>query len=212
MRFCRALKLLRVRSSLAPQPTSGKSQVCCIIYSFSALISSRVSHSSRLLARRARLLLYSLSHCFGVYTHAHGVSQVKGGGHTSNPGFSSTPGVQISMSRFDSITYDATSQTVNIGAGLIWDDVYAALEQYNVSVVGGRVSGVGVAGFTLGGGSHGIYHARKNTYLFCRTIVEDESARAYTGHGAGLRTGTSEWDSEDGHISGRGSLLWCEGE
>ena len=32
------------------------------------------------------------------------------------------------------------------------DDVYAALEPFNVSVVGGRVSGVGVAGFTLGGG------------------------------------------------------------
>jgi len=35
---------------------------------------------------------------------------------------------------------------------LIWDDVYAALEPFNVSAVGGRVTGVGVAGFTLGGG------------------------------------------------------------
>lgn len=56
------------------------------------------------------------------------------------------------MSRFSGITYDAASQSVVIGAGLIWDDVYAALEPYNVIVVGGRVTGVGVAGFALGGG------------------------------------------------------------
>ncbi|KAG6834621.1 hypothetical protein H0H93_008524, partial [Arthromyces matolae] len=77
---------------------------------------------------------------------------VKGGGHASNPGFSSTTGVHISMSRFSEVTYDATSQTAVIGAGLIWDDVYTALAPYGVNVVGGRVTGVGVAGFTLGGG------------------------------------------------------------
>lgn len=77
---------------------------------------------------------------------------VKGGGHASNPGFSSTTGVQITMSRFSGVTYHSDSQTVDIGSGLIWDDVYAALEPYGVNVVGGRVTGVGVAGFTLGGG------------------------------------------------------------
>ncbi|GLB42526.1 putative oxygen-dependent FAD-linked oxidoreductase family protein [Lyophyllum shimeji] len=77
---------------------------------------------------------------------------VKGGGHASNPGFSSTPGVLIAMSRFSEVTYDAASQTAVVGAGLIWDDVYAALAPHNVNVVGGRVTGVGVAGFTLGGG------------------------------------------------------------
>lgn len=35
---------------------------------------------------------------------------------------------------------------------MIWDDVYTVLEPHNVNIVGGRVSGVGVAGFTLGGG------------------------------------------------------------
>uniref|UniRef100_A0A0W0ETW2 FAD-binding PCMH-type domain-containing protein n=1 Tax=Moniliophthora roreri TaxID=221103 RepID=A0A0W0ETW2_MONRR len=77
---------------------------------------------------------------------------VKGGGHASNPGFSSTTGVQIAMYRFSEVTYDAQSQTAVIGAGLVWDDVYAALAPYNVNVIGGRVTGVGVAGFTLGGG------------------------------------------------------------
>ncbi|KAF8559956.1 FAD-binding domain-containing protein [Imleria badia] len=77
---------------------------------------------------------------------------VKGGGHSLNPGFSSTSGVQIAMFRFADVTYDAAAQTATIGAGMIWDDVYAALEPYDVNVAGGRVSGIGVAGFTLGGG------------------------------------------------------------
>ncbi|KAJ2917514.1 hypothetical protein MD484_g2939, partial [Candolleomyces efflorescens] len=77
---------------------------------------------------------------------------VKGGGHSTNPGFSSTKGVHISMVAFSQVTYDASSQTAQVGAGLVWDDVYEALEPYGVNVVGGRVSGVGVAGFTLGGG------------------------------------------------------------
>jgi len=60
------------------------------------------------------------------------------------------------MTRFDEVTYNAASQTVVVGAGLIWDDVYEALAPHNVNVVGGRVTGVGVAGFTLGGGTTDI--------------------------------------------------------
>ncbi len=56
------------------------------------------------------------------------------------------------MYRFSEVTYHADSQTVDIGPGLIWDDVYTALEPLGVNVVGGRVTGVGVAGFSLGGG------------------------------------------------------------
>ena len=69
-----------------------------------------------------------------------------------NQGFSSTPGIHIAMSRFSEINYDASSQTVDVGAGLVFDDVYKALEPHGVNVVGGRVTGIGVAGFTLGGG------------------------------------------------------------
>ena len=43
---------------------------------------------------------------------------------------------------------------------MIWDDVYSALAPHNVNVVGGRTSGVGVAGFTLGGG----YSWKTNQY------------------------------------------------
>ncbi|KAJ7629601.1 hypothetical protein B0H17DRAFT_1284415 [Mycena rosella] len=85
---------------------------------------------------------------------------VKGGGHSWNPGFSSTPGIQIAMTRFNTVAYSKTSQyqrqapngVVTFGAGMVWNDIYAALDPLNITVVGGRVVGVGAAGFLLGGG------------------------------------------------------------
>lgn len=64
------------------------------------------------------------------------------------------------MKKFSEINYDAQNHVVTIGASLIWDDVYAALDPLGVGVVGGRVTGVGVAGFLLGGG----YSFRTNQY------------------------------------------------
>ncbi|KAK0447293.1 FAD dependent oxidoreductase [Armillaria borealis] len=77
---------------------------------------------------------------------------IKGGGHATNPGFSSTIGVQIAMTRFNEVTYDPVTRTAVVGAGNIWDDVYEILDAQGVNAVGGRVAGIGVAGFTLGGG------------------------------------------------------------
>lgn len=57
------------------------------------------------------------------------------------------------MGRFSEVTYDEGHQTAVVGAGLVWDNVYAALAPHRVSVLGGRVTGVGVAGFILGGGT-----------------------------------------------------------
>ncbi|EEB92787.1 hypothetical protein MPER_08654, partial [Moniliophthora perniciosa FA553] len=77
---------------------------------------------------------------------------VKSGGYTGNFGFSSTTGVQISMSRFNEVEYDESTSTVKIGSGQTWDDVYTLLAPSGVSVVGGRIPGVGVGGLSLGGG------------------------------------------------------------
>jgi FAD/FMN-containing dehydrogenase len=87
-----------------------------------------------------------------IIRETHAPFAVKGGGHTNNPGFSSTTGIHIAMRRFSKVIPHVNNQTVDVGSGLIWDDVYSALEPYNINVVGGRVSGVGVAGFMLGGG------------------------------------------------------------
>ncbi|KAI0289873.1 FAD-binding domain-containing protein [Multifurca ochricompacta] len=77
---------------------------------------------------------------------------VKGGGHTGNPGFSSTPGVQIAMTRFNAVNVNADAGTVDVGSGLTWDNVYQQLSAFNLTVAGGRIPGVGVGGLLLGGG------------------------------------------------------------
>ena len=59
-----------------------------------------------------------------------------------NPGFSSTEGIHIYTGRFSQVTYDAESGTAVIGTGLVWDSVYQQLQDYNVMVLGGRVTGV----------------------------------------------------------------------
>ena len=56
------------------------------------------------------------------------------------------------MTRFNEINVDSTCGTVEVGAGLTWDQVYEALEPTGVNVIGGRIPGVGVSGLALGGG------------------------------------------------------------
>ncbi|KIL58355.1 hypothetical protein M378DRAFT_170711 [Amanita muscaria Koide BX008] len=113
---------------------------------------------------------------------------VKSGGHSTNPNFSSSPGVLIALYQFNEIKFDPASQTVSFGTGLIWDDVYAALAPYNVSVLGARVTGLGV-GFVLGGG----YAWKSNQYgLALDTITAFELVKP----DGSVVTVTEESDSE----------------
>ena len=56
------------------------------------------------------------------------------------------------MEHFRDIVLNEEEGTVEIGAGLTWTEVYAYLVPRGLNVVGGRIGGVGVGGFTLGGG------------------------------------------------------------
>lgn len=56
------------------------------------------------------------------------------------------------MTRFNEIKVNSARGTVEVGAGLTWAQVYAALEPTGMNVVGGRIPGIGVAGLILGGG------------------------------------------------------------
>ena len=58
------------------------------------------------------------------------------------------------MSRFSNLTYDASSQTAVVGAGMTWGQVYDALAPRGVSVVGGKFPDAGVAGVVLSAGNH----------------------------------------------------------
>lgn len=73
------------------------------------------------------------------------------------------------MVKFSKVKYDSKSKITEVGAGLTWDDVYAALEPLKVNVVGGRLTGVGVAGFTLGGGQS-IYRILAMILVLIRSL------------------------------------------
>ncbi|KAK7033696.1 hypothetical protein VNI00_012696 [Paramarasmius palmivorus] len=98
---------------------------------------------------------------------------VKSGGHTTNPGWSSSPGVLIVTSRFNGVSYDSATNVASVGPGQTGEQVYKKLEPFNVSVPLGRVKGVGVGGFTLGGGYSWIAN---QVGLSCDTVVAFEVA------------------------------------
>jgi len=54
------------------------------------------------------------------------------------------------MSRFNETIVNVEHGTVEVGPGLTWDQVYQTLRPTEVNVIGVRITGVGVAGLTLG--------------------------------------------------------------
>lgn len=75
---------------------------------------------------------------------------VRGGGHNPHVGFNGVDGgVLLSLSNLDEITF--ADDSVLVGAGNRWIDVYKQTEQRGVTVVGGRLPNVGVSGLLLGG-------------------------------------------------------------
>ncbi|GAM83052.1 hypothetical protein ANO11243_010380 [Dothideomycetidae sp. 11243] len=78
---------------------------------------------------------------------------VKSGGHAAFAGASSTStGITVSMENFNQVTLSQDRKTAAVGPGNTWESVYDALDPYNLTVIGGRASDVGVGGLMLGGG------------------------------------------------------------
>ena len=62
-------------------------------------------------------------------------------------------GITIDLKHLNGITLSEDQETASIGPGNRWGDVYEKLEPKGLTVIGGRVSNVGVGGFMLGGKS-----------------------------------------------------------
>ncbi|KAJ8133123.1 hypothetical protein O1611_g503 [Lasiodiplodia mahajangana] len=93
---------------------------------------------------------------------------VRSGGHTSFAGAASIEGgVTIDLSGLNSIEVSLDKSTVSIGVGARWQDVYAKLDPFNLSAVGGRNGLVGVGGLTTGGG---ISHFSPRYGFACDTV------------------------------------------
>jgi FAD/FMN-containing dehydrogenase len=74
---------------------------------------------------------------------------VRSGGHNPSPGFSSVgqSGILLDLSALNEINLSHERDVASVGPGATWDSVYEELEKHQLTVVGGRVSGVGVGGF-----------------------------------------------------------------
>ncbi|KAL8913543.1 MAG: hypothetical protein Q9171_001625 [Xanthocarpia ochracea] len=80
---------------------------------------------------------------------------VRGGGHTLFSGAANIDGgVTIDLREIKSLALSQDRKVASIGGGAVWSDIYPQLVPYNLTVMGGRVPGVGVGGFATGGGVH----------------------------------------------------------
>ncbi|KAJ5722135.1 hypothetical protein N7488_000170 [Penicillium malachiteum] len=78
---------------------------------------------------------------------------VKSGGHAAFEGASNIQsGMTIDLTNLNEITVQSDRTQTAVGAGNIWYDVYTTLQPMGLTVIGGRVSAIGVGGLTLGGG------------------------------------------------------------
>jgi len=96
---------------------------------------------------------------------------VRSGGHSSTGCNNIIRGVTIDLRSMNSTTCDAQANDAKIQPGGRWKDMYADLDAHGVTVVGGRDGGVGVGGFTLGGGI--LYFSNRMGFA-CDAIVNFE--------------------------------------
>ncbi len=77
---------------------------------------------------------------------------IRGGGHSPNPGSANiNDGITMDMRSMNTVAVSSDRSIVSIGAGALWSEAYPMLDAMRLSISGGRLSNVGVAGLTLGG-------------------------------------------------------------
>ena len=97
---------------------------------------------------------------------------VRSGGHSQRAGSNNIEaGVTIDLGLLDSTKLDEVSETVDLGPGGRWRDVYAELHKHGRVVAGGREGNVGVAGLILGGGNT-FFTARRG--FACDNVIAYE--------------------------------------
>ena len=77
---------------------------------------------------------------------------IRGGGHTPWAGSANiNNGVTIDLSAMNTVSLNQAKTIVSAGPGNKWIDVYSKLDPLGLSVTGGRIADIGVAGLTTGG-------------------------------------------------------------
>lgn len=77
---------------------------------------------------------------------------VRGGGHTFWTGAANIgPGITVDMRLMNQVELSEDEKIARIGGGAVWDHAYPQLVPHNLTVMGGRIPGIGVGGFATGG-------------------------------------------------------------
>ncbi|GKT94706.1 FAD binding domain protein [Colletotrichum tofieldiae] len=113
---------------------------------------------------------------------------VRGGGHSDVPGASnSNGGITVNMAGLSDVQVDEGAGVAKVGAGARWGEVYKELEKFNRTVVGGRLTGVGVGGLLLGGG---LSHFSGLHGWACDNVRNYEVTSVSRSHGIALANGS----------------------
>lgn len=78
---------------------------------------------------------------------------VRGGGHDYAGNPARDDALVIDCTSMDSVRVDPDARTARVGPGATWADVDHETQQFGLATTGATVSTVGVAGYTLGGGT-----------------------------------------------------------
>ncbi|GMF96897.1 unnamed protein product [Aspergillus oryzae] len=124
---------------------------------------------------------------------------VKSGGHMPNNGFASIQdGLLITTQNLNNVIYNAEDQTAIIGPGLSWEDAQKGLDGTGRTLVGGRLGGVGVGGYMLGGGlsflSSQYGWAANNVINFEVVLANGTIVNANEKENTGTQMSIASWD------------------
>ncbi|KAJ5204914.1 uncharacterized protein N7498_005793 [Penicillium cinerascens] len=133
-----------------------------------------------------------VAHALEVFGSCDAQFAVRGGGHMNYPGSNNiVGGVLVGLSKLNNVKVN--SDTVEVGPGLTWYDVYSALDSHGRVAIGGRMKTIGVPGLTLIGGFH--YFNNKYGYAMDNVVSYDVA----------LGNGTQITVDKDSH----GDLFWA---
>ena len=77
---------------------------------------------------------------------------IRAGGHSLFSGAANIQGgVTVDMRSMKSVVLSEDHKVASIGGGGIWSNIYPQLVPHNLTVLGGRVPGIAIGGFSTGG-------------------------------------------------------------
>ncbi len=114
---------------------------------------------------------------------------VRGGGHSVAGMALADGGLVIDLRRMNTVTVDPEARTATVAGGATMSDLDRATAPHDLATTGGRVSTMGVGGFTLGGGSGWL---ERKFGLACDNLLAVELVTA-----AGRRVQASEGENPE---------------